>query len=100
MMKIKFFINFYFFFLRKSKLEECKSNAPSRIDQLFKIFALHNYFRENITPCKSDALQKYRHTNVTSCNKKRQAKVFSRSNVTLRAKMPLCAKVTPCKSVP
>ena len=103
LIKIKFYIHIFLNLLQKKKLKVCKSEGPFKVDQLFKIFAEHKYFRENIKPCNNDALQNCRHANVTSCNKWRRAEVLTFKNVA-KQKCPLVqkrrrAKVSPCDKV-
>ena len=44
-------------------------NPHSKLTDCLKFIAEHKYFRESINPCKFDALQKCRDTNLTWCNK-------------------------------
>ena len=78
-------------YLVKLFKEACKGKALFKIVWVFIFFAVHKYFCKIITPYKSDALQKCSHTNVTSCNKWRRAKVTIRENCPL---VQNCSTVT------
>ena len=91
MMKINFMLYFFNFYIRNYKLEAWKSEAPFKIVWLFKIFAVDKSFCKKITRCKSDALQKCCHTEVTSYNNGHRAKVSTCKNIALQ-KFPLLQK--------